>query len=44
MGVATGSSDFHGDGKTNRLAENTTSPEALERILAAAGDRTPILR
>ena len=42
--VATGSSDFHGDGKTNRLAENTTSPEALERILAAAGDRTPILR
>lgn len=34
--VATGSSDYHGTGKPNQLAENTTSPEALERILAAA--------
>lgn len=34
--VATGSSDYHGAGKPNELAENTTSPEALERILAAA--------
>ncbi len=30
----TGSSDYHGDGKPNRLAENTTTPEVLERILA----------
>lgn len=32
--VLTGSSDYHGAGKPNRLGENTTSPEALERILA----------
>lgn len=31
--VTTGSSDYHGDGKPNRLAENTTSPEVLERII-----------
>ena len=30
----TGSSDYHGAGKPNRLAENTTSPEALEKLLA----------
>jgi predicted metal-dependent phosphoesterase TrpH len=35
--VITGSSDYHGvDGKKNRLGENTTSPEMLERILAQA--------
>jgi predicted metal-dependent phosphoesterase TrpH len=28
----TGSSDYHGAGKPNRLAENTTAPEVLERI------------
>ncbi|MBX9472842.1 PHP domain-containing protein [Microcella sp.] len=33
--VTTGSSDYHGEGKPNRLAENTTTPEALERIIAA---------
>ena len=33
--VPTGSSDYHGTGKPNRLAENTTSPEVLERIVAA---------
>lgn len=33
--VETGSSDYHGSGKPNRLAENTTAPEALERIVAA---------
>lgn len=42
--VATGSSDFHGDGKTNRLAENTTAPEALERIEAISSGVTPVLR
>jgi 3',5'-nucleoside bisphosphate phosphatase len=28
----TGSSDYHGDGKSNLLGENTTSPEVLQRI------------
>jgi predicted metal-dependent phosphoesterase TrpH len=31
--VLTGSSDYHGTGKPNRLGENTTSPAALRRIL-----------
>lgn len=31
----TGSSDYHGEGKPNRLGENTTDPEVLERIEAA---------
>lgn len=30
--VQTGSSDYHGSGKVNRLGENTTSPNMLERI------------
>jgi len=35
--IYTGSSDYHGlTGKPNRLGENTTSPEMLERILAQA--------
>lgn len=29
----TGSSDYHGTGKTNRLGENVTAPGVLERIL-----------
>lgn len=41
--VPTGSSDFHGDGKTNRLGENTTPAESLVRIGAAASGVTPIL-
>jgi predicted metal-dependent phosphoesterase TrpH len=32
--LATGSSDFHGTGKQNRIGENTTAPEVLEKILA----------
>jgi 3',5'-nucleoside bisphosphate phosphatase len=32
--VVTGSSDYHGAGKPNRLGEYTTEPEVLERILA----------
>ncbi|GAB3802931.1 PHP domain-containing protein [Humibacter antri] len=32
--VLTGSSDYHGAGKPNRLGEHTTTPEALGRILA----------
>ncbi|MFT4123186.1 MAG: PHP domain-containing protein [Microbacteriaceae bacterium] len=31
--LVTGSSDYHGAGKPNRLGENSTSPEALARIL-----------
>src|ERR1700712_1141350 len=30
----TGSSDYHGEGKPNRLAENTTDPPVLEKLLA----------
>ncbi|SMC45872.1 PHP domain-containing protein [Janibacter indicus] len=41
--VPTGSSDFHGDGKTNRLGENTTAPESLARIEALATG-VPVLR
>ncbi|MGV8895488.1 MAG: PHP domain-containing protein [Rhodoglobus sp.] len=37
----TGSSDYHGEGKPNRLAENTTAPEVLERIVARATGSTP---
>ena len=33
--VRTGSSDYHGTGKLNRLGENITSPEAFARLLAA---------
>jgi predicted metal-dependent phosphoesterase TrpH len=34
--VTTGSSDYHGDGKPNRLGENTTDPAVLDAIVAAA--------
>lgn len=30
--LVTGSSDYHGAGKPNRLGENTTAPQVLERI------------
>jgi hypothetical protein len=33
--ITTGSSDYHGTGKQNRLGENGTRPEELERIVAA---------
>ncbi|CAN5315356.1 PHP domain-containing protein [soil metagenome] len=39
--VITGSSDYHGLGKPNRLAENSTSPEALAAIVAAGTGSTP---
>lgn len=41
--VVTGSSDFHGDGKPNRLADRTTSAHALEAILAQATGSAPVL-
>lgn len=31
--ILTGSSDYHGAGKPNRLGENLTSPEALQRVI-----------
>lgn len=37
----TGSSDYHGLGKPNRLAENTTSPEVLERLIDAGTGSAP---
>lgn len=41
--VTTGSSDYHGSGKVNRLAENTTHPEVLAVIEDQAGG-VPVLR
>lgn len=40
--VVTGSSDYHGEGKPNRLAENTTTPDALERLIAATRGVEPV--
>jgi 3',5'-nucleoside bisphosphate phosphatase len=39
----TGSSDYHGDGKPNRLGENTTEPEVLQQIEDLATG-APVLR
>ncbi|WP_421013947.1 PHP domain-containing protein [Glutamicibacter creatinolyticus] len=33
--IITGSSDYHGAGKPNRLGENSTDPQMLQRILSA---------
>ncbi|WP_404285867.1 PHP domain-containing protein [Glutamicibacter arilaitensis] len=33
--IVTGSSDYHGAGKLNRLGENLTEPDMLQRIIAA---------
>ena len=40
--VVTGSSDYHGEGKPNRLAENTTSAESLERLVARTRGVPPV--
>ncbi len=42
--LVTGSSDYHGEGKRNRLAENTTAPEVLDAIEAASSGSTEVLR
>ncbi|KRF40477.1 PHP domain-containing protein [Terrabacter sp. Soil810] len=42
--LVTGSSDYHGEGKRNRLAENTTTPEVLDAIEAASSGATEVLR
>ena len=39
----TGSSDYHGEGKPNRLAENTTSPEVLEKLIARGTGSQPFI-
>ncbi|TDW30916.1 PHP domain-containing protein [Cryobacterium psychrophilum] len=38
----TGSSDYHGTGKPNRLGENTTAPEVLDRIIEQGRGCVPI--
>ncbi|TFC03495.1 PHP domain-containing protein [Cryobacterium adonitolivorans] len=38
----TGSSDYHGEGKPNRLGENTTTPEVLERLVAQGHGSEPV--
>lgn len=42
--LVTGSSDYHGDGKLNRLGENTTSPAVLAAIEERASGVTPVIR
>jgi predicted metal-dependent phosphoesterase TrpH len=39
----TGSSDYHGAGKPNRLAENTTEPAVLARIVERATGWAPVV-
>jgi 3',5'-nucleoside bisphosphate phosphatase len=39
--IVTGSSDYHGEGKPNRLAENTTDADAFARILERAVGSAP---
>ncbi|WP_375389776.1 PHP domain-containing protein [uncultured Amnibacterium sp.] len=39
----TGSSDYHGSGKPNRLGARTTAPEVVDRILEQATGSAPIL-
>ena len=38
----TGASDYHGEGKPNRLGENTTSPEVLEKLISRATGTRPV--
>ncbi|HEY8590368.1 MAG TPA: phosphatase, partial [Naasia sp.] len=38
----TGSSDYHGTGKLNRLGENTTDPDVVERLLESATGSQPV--
>ena len=40
----TGSSDYHGTGKHNRLGENTTTPEVLAQLEGRASGVTPVVR
>lgn len=40
--ATTGSSDYHGTGKVNRLGEHTTSPEVVEEIIRQARGSEPV--
>lgn len=40
--IVTGSSDYHGAGKPNRLGENTTDPAQLARIVEQATGSSPV--
>lgn len=42
--IATGSSDYHGSGKRNRLGENLTAGDALAALDVLAGVRAPAVR
>ena len=42
--LATGSSDFHGAGKPNRLGEHTTDPAVLDRLEEQATSGTHVIR
>ena len=42
--LVTGSSDYHGDGKPNRLGENTTQPDQYERLVALATSDVGVVR
>ncbi|MCS5496595.1 PHP domain-containing protein [Cnuibacter physcomitrellae] len=39
----TGSSDYHGSGKPNRLGENTTDPAVLDTLIESATGSAPVL-
>lgn len=41
--IVTGSSDYHGDGKPNRLGENTTDPAQFARIVEQATGSAPVV-
>jgi predicted metal-dependent phosphoesterase TrpH len=40
--LVTGSSDFHGEGKANRLGEESTAPEVLDALVARASGVGPV--
>jgi hypothetical protein len=40
--AVTGSSDYHGTGKPNRLGEHTTAPEVVARILELGTGAEPV--
>ncbi len=42
--LVTGSSDYHGSGKLNRLGENTTDPRVLAEVESRASGVTPVVR
>jgi hypothetical protein len=41
--LVTGASDYHGDGKDNRLGENTTDPEVLAALVTEATGAVPVV-